>query len=180
MAFRTIINKTTKRVLRFGDCDYENSTYDATIEESITGDFDFEYFETEDYFHDVVSGFYMKEYTEEELWTQQEPITRKLINKKTDDIIANGFWWNDIKFAGDIEHQMSYKASHDLREELSYPYTIKGVGGGYYQMSTSAEFHGFFLSGMQTIEGYIQYGWYLKDGLTGMTHAELTGYVDPR
>lgn len=102
------------------------------------------------------------------------------IDLNTDDFIQNSFVWNSIKFCLDIEHQMSYKGAHDIRDELTYPYKIKGVGSHYYMLADAAEFHTFLLAAFTHIETQLQTGWTLKDGLSSLTLQQLKDYVDPR
>ena len=107
---------------------------------------------------------------------------REDVDKKTDEIIANGFIYPDtvIRFKMDLEHQMSYKSVYDLRSFLTFPYTIKGVGDGYLAFQNETEMANFILYAFGWIGANIQGGWGIKDGLGALTKEELIAWEDPR
>jgi len=107
---------------------------------------------------------------------------REDVDKKTDEIIANGFIYPStvIRFKMDLEHQMSYKSVYDLRSFLTFPYTIKGVGDGYMAFQNETEMANFILYAFGWVGANIQGGWGLKDGLSALNKEELIAWEDPR
>lgn len=107
-------------------------------------------------------------------------ILKDKIDARTDVLIANGFKYGSVIFKLDIEHQMTYKGAYDLRQFITYPYRLKGIGSNYIDISNEQEFTQFIISGFSYLQNTIKTGWDLKDSLDSMTYEELLKWCDPR
>lgn len=104
------------------------------------------------------------------------------IDEKTDELIATDtFEYGGVDFKCDLEHQSTFLSLYSVRNLLTYPYTIKGVGTGFVDIENADEFQTFYLTGLQYVETILQTGWYYKyTVLPSLTLAELEAWEDPR
>lgn len=120
-------------------------------------------------------------------------IRRNQINQKTDQLLSDGFTWNNIQFSLDQIHYNDYRdtVTYLKNGTLSYPFKIKGKGNNYYELQNDEDTDSFFNTGMSVKRQILSDGWTLKDGgtdssgnthkaLSDMTISELVNFVDPR
>lgn len=107
-------------------------------------------------------------------------IRRDELNDVTDNIILNDFVYDDVHFKLDVQHEISYLATFVMSNYIPYPYTIKGIGSEYVTLTSQGHFVDFIGNAFGFMEGHINYGWTLKDSLTGLTVEQLKAYEDPR
>jgi hypothetical protein len=105
---------------------------------------------------------------------------REDVDMKTDCIIDNGMIYQNIQFKLDVQHQLSYKGSYDLRQYITYPYLLKGVGENYLPVNDESEFSQFILTGFGFIQQVLHQGWTIKQSFETMTKEQLLEWVDPR
>lgn len=112
---------------------------------------------------------------------------RDEVNDLTDYIVENTYVDSTgVAYYLDMVHQMSYKAAHDERTHLTYPYTVKGIGSHYRTFTdkegeTGAdEFHAWYLAAMGWVTYQIQSMWPVKDSIDAMSLQQLKDFVDPR
>ena len=103
---------------------------------------------------------------------------RDVIDLKTDELISNGFTYQEKDFKTDIEHQNSYMFDYLLNQ--NYPHTVKGKDADYITFQSREEHTLFIGYGFGNVNEIIRYGWELKDGLSELTYVQLLVWVDPR
>lgn len=101
------------------------------------------------------------------------------INKKTEDLIDNGFEYQGINFRTDQIAQQNFTGLFNVKEMLSYPYTIWD-GDESLDVPSEAELANFCITVLQFVESKRQEGKALRDNLSSLSEINLINYVDPR
>lgn len=111
---------------------------------------------------------------------------KDLLDKNTDSIINNKFFYNDIQFKLTQEFQLNLIALYMNKDFYSYNGDVKIKGytvfdAILYLIPTSKnEFISFYNTGMLFIQNTLKKGWEMKDALNDLTLEELRNYVDER
>ncbi len=102
------------------------------------------------------------------------------INKRTDELIAQGFTFDSKQFGLDVNRRLDWLGLEVLKSSLTFPKTIISMDGSGYSIA-EADVINFILTGAGVYKGHIASGGSLKAQVLAATdEAGVDAVVDNR
>lgn len=88
------------------------------------------------------------------------------IDEKTDEILKNGFIYDEIEFGFTMEDQLNYLGLYTMRDCLQYPTSIKTkIENDFYTFENSEQVALFAMTACGWKQNVYQSGWDLKSAV---------------
>jgi hypothetical protein len=108
----------------------------------------------------------------------------KAIDKKTSELIGNGFVYDSTVFSLSLESQTKLAGSHQVKDEPEFTYPVKWNSKddkNTKSLANSSEMRAFYLTALGTVRVHLDSGTTLKDQVRAATTvAEVDAIVDDR